>query len=43
MSLFGEKLDWKNQCIIFHSSETTIPADHRDDSSTPDYLFLQQE
>ena len=34
MSLFGAKLDWKNQCITFHSSETTIPAVHRAESST---------
>ena len=26
MSLFGAKLDWKNQCITFHSRETTIQA-----------------
>ena len=34
ISLFGAKLDWKNQCIIFHSSETTVPAVHRVDSNT---------
>ena len=34
MSLFRAKLDWKNQCITFHSSETTIPAVHLVDSST---------
>ena len=34
MSLFSAKLDWKNQCITFHSSETTIPVVHRVDSST---------
>ena len=34
MFLFGANLDWKNQCITFHSSETTIPAVHRADSST---------
>ena len=34
MSLLGAKPDWKNQCITFHSSETTIPAVHRAESST---------
>ena len=34
MSLFGAKLDWKNLCINFHSSETTIPAVRRVDSNT---------
>ena len=34
MYLFGAKLGWKNQCITFHSSETTIPAVHRVDSNT---------
>ena len=34
MFLFGAKNDWKNQCITFHSSETTIPAVHRTDSNT---------
>ena len=31
MSLFGAKLDWKNQCLTFHSSDATIPAVHRVD------------
>ena len=35
MSLFGAKLDWKNQRISFHSSEATIPAVHRVNTSTP--------
>ena len=35
MSLFGAKLDWKNQSITFHSSEATIPAVHRVNTSTP--------
>ena len=34
LSIFGVKLDWKNQCITFHSSETTVPTVHRVDSST---------
>ena len=25
MTIFGAKRDWKNQCITFHSSETTSP------------------
>ena len=34
MFLFGAKPGLKNRCITFHSSETTIPAVHRIDSST---------
>ena len=36
---FGAKLDWKNQCITFHSSETTIPAVHRVDSNSTGLLI----
>ena len=39
MSLFGVKLEWKNQCITFHLSETTIPAVHRVDSNTTGSLI----
>ena len=31
MFLLGAKLDWKNQCLTFHSSNVTIPAVHRVD------------